>query len=55
MKVKVVRKFRDKENNLKLRKTGEEFEVNQKRAIELEQLGFVEKMREPVNVEVAEI
>ncbi|MCU0079331.1 hypothetical protein [Extibacter muris] len=42
MKVKVLRNFRDRENALRLRKEGDTFEVEEKRARELEGRGFVE-------------
>lgn len=54
MIVRVKKEFRDKENGLKLRKTGEEFKVPNERAVELEKLGFVERMRTPVNKEAPE-
>lgn len=54
MKVKVIREFRDREHNLKIRKMGEESEVSKKRAEELENLGFVSVIRKPVNKEPPE-
>lgn len=41
MKVKVIRNFRDRENALRLRKEGDTFEVEEKRAKELVARGFV--------------
>ena len=52
--VRVEKEFRDKENDLKLRRVGEEFKVPNERAIELEKLGFVERMRTPVDKEAPE-
>ena len=52
--VRVKKEFRDKENDLKLRRVGEEFKVPNERAIELEKLGFVEQMRKPVDKEAPE-
>ena len=49
MLVSAKREFRDRENGLKLRKVGEEFDVSDSRAIRLEQLGFVSRVRKPVN------
>ncbi|MBO5159626.1 MAG: hypothetical protein J6B94_08585 [Lachnospiraceae bacterium] len=45
IKVKALREFYDRENNLKLRKKDEEFEVSEKRAEKLTGLGYV-KMAE---------
>lgn len=47
MKVKVIREFRDREHDLKLRKKEEEFEVPEKRAEKLESLGFVTRIEKP--------
>ncbi len=46
MKVKALKDFRDRENNLCLRKEGELFEAEGKRAKELESRGFVEIVTE---------
>lgn len=54
MLVSVKREFRDKEHNLKLRKVGEEFEVPDSRAKRLEELGFVSRIRKPVEKETPE-
>lgn len=48
MMVKTIREFRDRENNLKLRKDGEEFEVSKERAVKLESLGLVTRVRKPI-------
>lgn len=42
MKVKAKADFRDRENDLRLRQTGEEFEVTRDRAEKLARLGMVE-------------
>ncbi len=55
MLVSAKREFRDRENGLKLRKVGEEFDVSDSRAIRLEQLGFVSRVRKPVNKEIPEV
>lgn len=54
MLVSVKREFHDKEHNLKLRKVGEEFEVPDSRAKRLEELGFVSRIRKPVEKEKPE-
>lgn len=46
MKVKVIEKFRDKTDNLKLRNKGDEVEVSAKRAAYLTDLGLVEEIKE---------
>lgn len=46
MIIKVKTDFRDQENGLKLRKTGEQFEVNQERAEKLARLDLVEIVTE---------
>lgn len=51
MKVKVLANFRDRENDLRLRQTGEELEVKRDRAEKLERLGIVEILPEKVIVE----
>ena len=43
MKVKVIKEFIDRENDMTHRKIGETFEADEPRAEHLEQLGFVEK------------
>ncbi len=43
MKVKVIKEFIDRENDMTHRKIGETFEADEPRAKHLEQLGFVEK------------
>lgn len=43
MKVKVIKEFIDRENDMTHRKIGETFEADEQRAKHLEQLGFVEK------------
>lgn len=43
MKVKVIKEFIDRENDMVHRKIGEIFEADEPRAEHLEQLGFVEK------------
>ncbi len=43
MKVKVIKEFIDRENDMTHRKIRETFEANADRAKQLEQLGFVEK------------
>lgn len=42
MKVRAVTDFRDRENGLKLRKKGEAFEANERRAKTLLNFGYVE-------------
>lgn len=42
MKVKVKADFRDRENDLRLRKAGEQFDVKNDRAEQLSELGLVE-------------
>lgn len=42
MKVKVLANFRDRENDLKLRKAGEQLEISKDRAAKLAGLGLVE-------------
>ena len=54
MTVKVIREFRDREHDLKLRKVGEEFEASESRAKRLEALGFVSRIRKPINKEPPE-
>lgn len=54
MTVKVIREFRDREHDLKLRKVGEEFEASESRAKRLETLGFVSRIRKPINKEPPE-
>lgn len=54
MTVKVIREFHDRENDLKLRKVGEEFEASESRAKYLEGLGFVSRVRKPVSKEPPE-
>ena len=51
MKVKVIRDFYDKENDLKLRKEDEVFEAEDKRAKQLMAGGFVMKNPETRKVE----
>lgn len=46
MKVKATIDFRDRENNLKLRRKGEAFEVKEERAKKLLALGYVETAEE---------
>ncbi|MCD8026034.1 MAG: hypothetical protein LUF33_03655 [Clostridiales bacterium] len=46
MKVKVIKPFNDLQNDFKLRKVGEEFEVSKDRASELESKGFVTAVAE---------
>lgn len=46
MTVKVKTNFRDRESNLKLRKTGEQFEVSRERADKLAGLDLVEIVTE---------
>ena len=43
MKIKVIKEFIDRENDMAHRKIGETFEADEPRAEHLEQLGFVEK------------
>lgn len=43
MKVKAIKVFRDRDNGLKLRKTGELFEVTEDRATKLASMGLVER------------
>lgn len=43
MKVKVIKEFIDRENDMTHRKIGETFEADEQRAEQLLQLGFVEK------------
>lgn len=43
MKIKVIKEFIDRENDMTHRKIGETFEADEPRAEQLEQLGFVEK------------
>lgn len=43
MKIKVIKEFIDRENDMTHRKIGEIFEADEPRAKHLEQLGFVEK------------
>lgn len=54
MLVSVKREFRDREHDLKLRKVGEEFEASESRAKYLEALGFVSRIRKPINKEPPE-
>lgn len=54
MTIKVIREFRDREHNLKLRKVGEEFEASESRAKRLEALGFVSRIRKAINKEPPE-
>lgn len=54
MMVKVTREFRDRENNLKLRKVGEKFEATESRAKRLEAFGFVSRVRGPIKIEPPE-
>lgn len=54
MFVSVKKEFRDREHDLKLRKVGEELEVSKERAEELESLGFVSRIRKPINKEPPE-
>ena len=49
MKVRVRRDFRDRENQLCLRKEGEVFEADGERAKELEGRGFVKILLEKVS------
>lgn len=51
MKVKVSANFRDRENDLRLRQTGEEFDVKRDRAEKLARLGMVEILPEKVTSE----
>ncbi len=51
MKVKVIREFYDKENDLQLRKEDEIFEAEDKRAKQLISGGFVMKAPETRKVE----
>lgn len=44
MKVKVIKEFIDRENDMTHRKIGEEFEVDEKRAKYLETLKFVKSV-----------
>lgn len=46
LKVKVIRRFRDWEENLKTREVGEVFEANKDRVEELVSKGFVEAVPE---------
>lgn len=46
MKVKVIRKFRDKTDNLKLRNEGDELEVSEDRAKLLKSMNLVEDVQE---------
>ncbi len=46
MKVKVIQKFRDKTDNLKLRNEGDELEVSEDRAKLLKSLNLVEDVQE---------
>lgn len=43
MKIKVIKEFIDRENDMTHRKIGEAFEASKQRAEHLETLGFVEK------------
>ena len=43
MKIKVIKEFIDRENDMTHRKIGETFEADEPRAKQFEQLGFVEK------------
>lgn len=43
MKIKVIKEFIDRENDMTHRKIGETFEADEPRAEQLEQLGFVKK------------
>ena len=43
MKIKVIKEFIDRENDMIHRKIGETFEADEPRAEHREQLGFVEK------------
>lgn len=43
MKIKVIKEFIDRENDMAHRKIGETFEADESRAEQLEKLGFVEK------------
>lgn len=47
VKVKALRDFHDRENNMQLRKAGSEFEVDQKRADLLAGRKLVEILRDP--------
>ena len=42
MKIKVIKEFIDRENDMTHRKIGEIFEADEQRAKQLEQLGFVD-------------
>ena len=44
MKIKVIKEFIDRENDMTHRKIGETFEADEPRVKHLEQLGFVEKV-----------
>ena len=46
MKVKVIREFRDKTDNLKLRNEGDELEVSEDRAKLLKSMNIVEYVQE---------
>lgn len=46
MKVRVLRDFRNRTENLKLRKVGEELTVTRERCEKLEGLGLVERIRD---------
>lgn len=54
MKVKVVKEFIDRENDLKHRKVGETFEACAERARQLETLGYVKKAMSKDVVETAQ-
>ncbi|MGN0503146.1 MAG: hypothetical protein ACI4HN_09500 [Ruminococcus sp.] len=55
MKIKVIKEFIDRENDMIHRKVGETFEADEPRAKHLEQLGFVEKKpRKKADESVAE-
>lgn len=41
MKVKVLKEFKDRENDLKLRKKGTTFDAGKERAEKLEKMGYV--------------
>lgn len=49
MKVKVKTDFLDRENDLKLRKAGEQFEVNGERAVKLANMDLVVILPEKVS------
>lgn len=49
MRVKVQADFRDREDDLKLRKSGDQFEANEERAVKLASLGLVEILQEKIS------